>query len=87
MLNYQSENFKSLNELKEIAPSIFTKNGSSNTSDKYTHIPTDTVIKDLSDKNAYRITLKYLIKENFSSGKICCISNCFSSTSSSTTES
>ena len=24
----------------------------------------DTVIKDLSDKNAYRITLKYLIKEN-----------------------
>ena len=24
----------------------------------------DTVIKDLEDKNAYRITLKYLIKEN-----------------------
>lgn len=24
----------------------------------------DTVIKDLADKNAYRITLKYLIKEN-----------------------
>ena len=47
MLNYQNENFKSLNELKEIAPSIFTKNGSSNTSNKYTHIPTDTVIKDL----------------------------------------
>jgi len=47
MLNYQNEEFKSLEELKSIAPSIFTKNGSSSTSDKYTHIPTDTVIKDL----------------------------------------
>ena len=47
MLNYQSENFKSLSELREIAPSIFTKKGSDNTSSKYTHIPTDTVIKDL----------------------------------------
>ena len=47
MLNYQSQNFKSLSELREIAPSIFTKKGSDNTSSKYTHIPTDTVIKDL----------------------------------------
>ncbi len=47
MLNYESQNFKSLSELREIAPSIFTKNGSDNTSSKYTHIPTDTVIKDL----------------------------------------
>ena len=47
MLNYESLEFKSLKELKEIAPSIFTKEGSSNTSKKYTHIPTDTVIKDL----------------------------------------
>ncbi len=47
MLNYESQEFKSLNELREIAPSIFTKNGSSNTSSKYSHIPTDTVIKDL----------------------------------------
>ena len=47
MLNYQSENFKSLSELREIAPSIFTKKGSDNTSSKYSHIPTDTVIKDL----------------------------------------
>jgi hypothetical protein len=47
MLNYQSEEFKSLEELREIAPSIFTKNGSANTSSKYSHIPTDTVIKDL----------------------------------------
>ena len=47
MLNYQNTEFKSLEELKQTTPSIFTKNGSSNTSDKYTHIPTDTVIKDL----------------------------------------
>lgn len=47
MLNYESQEFKSLNELREIAPSIFTKKGSDNTSSKYSHIPTDTVIKDL----------------------------------------
>ena len=47
MLNYESQEFKSLSELREIAPSIFTKKGSDNTSSKYSHIPTDTVIKDL----------------------------------------
>jgi len=47
MLNYESQEFKSLEELKETTPSIFTKKGSVNTSSKYTHIPTDTVIKDL----------------------------------------
>jgi len=47
MLNYESQEFKSLEELREIAPSIFTKVGSENTSDKYTHIPTDQVIKDM----------------------------------------
>ena len=47
MLNYQNTEFKSLEELKQTTPSIFTKNGSNNTSDKYSHIPTDTVIKDL----------------------------------------
>jgi len=47
MLNYQNTEFKSLEELKQTTPSIFTKNGSSSTSDKYSHIPTDTVIKDL----------------------------------------
>ena len=47
MLNYESQEFKSLEELREIAPSIFTKVGSENTSDKYTHIPPDQVIKDM----------------------------------------
>ncbi len=47
MLDYQNDEFKSLEELQEIAPSIFTKTGSDKTSSKYTHIPTDRVIKDL----------------------------------------
>jgi hypothetical protein len=47
MLNYQNTEFKSLEELKETTPSIFTKTSSESTSDKYTHIPTDTVIRDL----------------------------------------
>ena len=47
MLNYESTEFKSLEELREIAPSIFTQVGSKDTSDKYTHIPTDQVIKDM----------------------------------------
>tara|TARA_Y100001958_G_C21211415_1_gene537118 strand:+ start:630 stop:1463 length:834 start_codon:yes stop_codon:yes gene_type:complete len=47
MLDYQNSDFKSLEELKEIAPSIFTKKGSDKTSSKYTHIPTDRVINDL----------------------------------------
>ena len=47
MLNYQNENFLNLEELRKIAPSIFTQKGAENTSEKYSHIPTDTVIKDL----------------------------------------
>jgi len=47
MLDLQSSEFKSLEELKITTPSIFTKKGSSETSSKYTHIPTDQVIKDM----------------------------------------
>ena len=47
MLDLSNANFKSLEELREIAPSIFTKKGSENTSEKYTHIPTDRVINDM----------------------------------------
>ena len=47
MLDYTSSNFKSLEELREIAPSIFTTKGAESTSDKYTHIPTDRVITDM----------------------------------------
>jgi hypothetical protein len=47
MLDLQSSDFLSLEEIKEMAPSVFTTNGSKSTSDKYTHIPTDRVIRDL----------------------------------------
>jgi len=47
MLNYENSEFLTLEELKETTPSIFTKKGSNDTSKKYTHIPTDRVIKDL----------------------------------------
>jgi len=47
MLDLQNSEFKSLEELRVIAPSIFTQVGSKDTSDKYTHIPTDRVIEDM----------------------------------------
>ena len=47
MLDLNSVEFKSLDELKKIAPSIFTKQGSNNVSSKYSHIPTDQVIRDM----------------------------------------
>ena len=47
MLDLQSSDFLSLEEIKEMAPSVFTTQGSKDTSDKYTHIPTDRVIRDL----------------------------------------
>lgn len=47
MLNYSSDQFKSLEELKGSCPSIFTTSGGKTTSDKYTHIPTDQVIRDM----------------------------------------
>jgi hypothetical protein len=47
MLNYENSKFLTLEELKETTPSIFTKKGSNDTLKKYTHIPTDRVIKDL----------------------------------------
>ena len=47
MLDYSNQNFKSLNELKETVPSIFTKTGSPEVTSKYSHIPTDKVINDM----------------------------------------
>jgi len=47
MLNLQNSEFKSSNELRSLAPSIFTQVGSEGTSKKYTHIPTDKVIQDM----------------------------------------
>ena len=47
MLDLNGVEFKSLDELRKIAPSIFTKQGSNNVSSKYSHIPTDQVIRDM----------------------------------------
>ena len=47
MLNLQNADFKSLDDLKSIAPSIFTSKGSEDTSEKYIHIPTNKVIRDM----------------------------------------
>jgi hypothetical protein len=47
MLDLQNSEFKTINELKEIAPSIFTAKPSEEVSDKYSHIPTDRLIKDM----------------------------------------
>ena len=46
-MNYKNTEFKSLEELRETTPSIFTKLGSKDVSEKYTHIPTDRVIADM----------------------------------------
>ena len=43
MLDYQNQEFKTLDQLRKTVPSIFTRTGASTTSDKYSHIPTDKV--------------------------------------------
>ena len=47
MLNLQNTEFKSSNELRSLAPSIFTEKGAEGVSEKYSHISTDKVIKDM----------------------------------------
>ena len=47
MMNLQNFEFKTLEQIKSIAPSVFTQHGSESTSEKYSHIPTDRVINDM----------------------------------------
>jgi hypothetical protein len=47
MLDLNASKFLGKEELKEIAPSIFTMIPSSGVTDKYTHIPTEKVIDDM----------------------------------------
>jgi hypothetical protein len=35
-------------QVKQVAPSVFTKHGASNVSEKYSHIPTERVMDDMS---------------------------------------
>ena len=47
MLDLQNSEFKTVQELKELAPSIFTAKPSDEVSKHYSHIPTDRLIKDM----------------------------------------
>ena len=47
MLNTQNSKFMTVEQIRSIAPSVFTQHGSESTSEKYSHIPTDRVIKDM----------------------------------------
>ena len=46
---YSQKQFKVLSqeEILQLAPSIYTEQGSANTSEKYVHIPTSKVISDM----------------------------------------
>ena len=48
MLDLQNNQFLTKEQIREVAPSVFTAKGSKDTSDKYTHIPTDRIIDDMS---------------------------------------
>lgn len=48
MLNIQSQNFLSKEEIKSKAPSVFTDKGAPSTSAGYSHISTDKIIDDMS---------------------------------------
>ena len=47
MLNLSNQEFLTKEQIKEKANSIFAENGSSTTSEKYSHIPTHKVIDDM----------------------------------------
>lgn len=47
MLDLSKSGFKTSKELRELAPSIFTTKPSSEVTDKYKHIPTNLIIRDM----------------------------------------
>ena len=47
MLNLSKDDFLSKKEIRNQAPSVFTETAGPDTSDKYTHIPTSTIIDDM----------------------------------------
>ena len=48
MLNIQNNDFLSQEQIKKIAPSVFTEQGANSTSEKYAHIPTNRIIDDMA---------------------------------------
>ena len=48
MLNIKNHTFLTQEEIKQRANSMFSTKGSTNTSERYSHIPTDKVIEDMA---------------------------------------
>ena len=48
MLNINSNEFLNQEQIKKIAPSVFTEQGADSTSEKYSHIPTNRIIDDMA---------------------------------------
>lgn len=48
MLNINSNEFLSQEQIRKIAPSVFTEQGADSTSEKYSHIPTNRIIDDMA---------------------------------------
>ena len=47
MLNLNNSEFLNQEQIRKIAPSIFTQNGAETTSEKYAHIPTNRILEDM----------------------------------------
>ena len=48
MLNIKGKEFLSQEQIKTIAPSVFTTQGADSTSEKYSHIPTNQIVEDMA---------------------------------------
>jgi len=48
MLNINNNEFLTQEQIKKIAPSVFTEHGAESTSDKYSHISTNCIIDDMA---------------------------------------
>jgi hypothetical protein len=47
MLNLNNSEFLNQEQIRKIAPSVFTQNGAETTSEKYAHIPTNRILEDM----------------------------------------
>ncbi len=47
MLNLNNSEFLSQEQIRKIAPSVFTAQGAETTSEKYAHIPTNRILEDM----------------------------------------
>ena len=47
MLNLNNSEFLNQEQIRKIAPSVFTAKGAETTSEKYAHIPTNRILEDM----------------------------------------